>query len=79
MEHAGGSKAGQSYSFAVTSSAVPITITATIGGDALSTITVNDKQQTVKLDIPNDARGKTLEIVAENNDGCLITWSETVQ
>ncbi len=79
LENPGGSKAGAAYSFTVTSSAVPVTITVNVGPDQLQKITVNEKQQSVSITIPNDARGKTLEIIAENNDGCLVSWSETIQ
>lgn len=79
MEHPGNPKAGNSYSFVVNSSSVPVKVIVTAGGDAVLETTVNDKSSTVKVDLPESHRGKTLEVVAENPDGCVVTWTETVQ
>lgn len=79
MEHPGNPKAGNSYSFVVNSSSVPVKVLVTAGGDTVLETTVNDKSSTVKVDLPEALRGKTLEVVAENPDGCVVTWTETVQ
>jgi hypothetical protein len=51
----------------------------TVGGDPLETTSTTEKQQAITVAVPEGARGKTLEIVAENKDGCLVSWTETVQ
>jgi flavin reductase (DIM6/NTAB) family NADH-FMN oxidoreductase RutF len=79
IESPGGSKAGASYKFTVSSTATPVTVKVSIGGDSLQTTTTAEKQESVTVNIPESARGKTLEIVAENKDGCLVSWTETVQ
>ena len=79
IESPGGSKAGSSYSFTVSSSATPVTVTISIGGETFSTQVTTDKQQTLSVTLPDSARGKTIDSVAENKDGCLVSWSETVQ
>ena len=79
IESPGGSKAGGSFSFTVSSTAIPVTVKVSVGGDSLQTTTTSEKQESVTVTIPETARGKTLEIVAENKDGCLVSWTETVQ
>jgi flavin reductase (DIM6/NTAB) family NADH-FMN oxidoreductase RutF len=79
IESPGGSKAGADYKFTVSSTATPITVKVSLGGDSLQTTTTAEKQESVTVNIPENARGKTLEIVAENKDGCLVSWTETVQ
>lgn len=79
MEHPGNPKAGGSYTFVVNSSSVPVKVTVTAGTDSILTTTCNDKSSSVKVDLPESTRGKTLEIVVENPDGCVVTWTETVQ
>ena len=79
IESPGGSKAGASYKFTVSSTATPITVKVSVGGDSLQTTTTAEKQESITVNIPETARGKTLEIVAENKDGCLVSWTETVQ
>jgi hypothetical protein len=61
------------------SSSVPVKVLVTAGGDTVLETTVNDKPSTVKVDLPEALRGKTLEVVAENPDGCVVAWTETVQ
>ena len=79
IESPGGSKAGGSFSFTVSSTAVPVTVKVSVGGESVETKTTAEKQETGTVTIPETARGKTLEIVAENKDGCLVSWTETVQ
>jgi hypothetical protein len=79
IESPGGSKAGGSLKFTVSSTATPVTVKVSVGGESLSTTTTAEKQESVTVTIPETARGKTLEIVAENKDGCLVSWTETVQ
>ncbi len=79
MEHPGNPKAGSSYTFIVNSSSVPVKVTITAGNDPIQTTTCTDKSESVKVDLPESTRGKTLEIVVENPDGCVVTWTETVQ
>jgi hypothetical protein len=79
IESPGGSKAGNSFKFTVSSTAVPVTVKVSVGSDPLQTNTTTEKQESISVTIPDTARGKTLEIVAENKDGCLVTWTETVQ
>jgi hypothetical protein len=79
IESPGGSKAGGTFKFTVSSTAVPVTVKVSVGGDALQTTTTAEKQESISVTIPENARGKTLEIVAENKDGCLVSWTETVQ
>ena len=79
IESPGGSKAGASLTFTVSSTATPVTVKVSIGGDAVQTTTTTEKQEAITVAIPEGARGKTLEIVAENKDGCLVSWTETVQ
>ena len=79
MENPGGSRAGADYTFTVSSNAVPITVTVSAGGESVWTGKAELQQNTLTVKIPDSARGKTLEIVAENKDGCLVSWTETVQ
>lgn len=79
IESPGGSKAGASFSFTVSSTATPVSVKVTIGGDEIHSVSLAEKQETVTVAIPDTARGKTIEIVAENKDGCLVNWTETVQ
>jgi hypothetical protein len=79
IETPGGSKAGGSFAFTVSATAVPVTVKVSVGGDSLQTTTTTERQESVTVSIPETARGKTLEIVAENKDGCLVSWTETVQ
>jgi hypothetical protein len=79
IESPGGSKAGASFKFTISSTAVPVTVKVSVGSDPLQTNTTTEKQESITVTIPESARGKTLEIVAENKDGCLVTWTETVQ
>jgi hypothetical protein len=79
IECAGGSKAGAALTFTVSSTAVPVSVKVSVGSDAVSTKTTTEKQESITVTIPETARGKTLEIVAENKDGCLVNWTETVQ
>lgn len=79
LENPGGSKAGASYSFTVMSATVPVQVVVTAGGAEIFKGSAESAQQTLTVDVPESARGKALEIVAENKDGCVVTWSETVQ
>jgi hypothetical protein len=79
IESPGGSKAGASFTFTVSSTATPVTVKVSVGGDPIQTTSTTEKQESVTVAIPETARGKTLEIVAENKDGCLVSWTETVQ
>jgi hypothetical protein len=79
IESPGGSKAGEAFKFTISSTATPVTVRITISSDPLQTNTTTEKQESISVTIPDTARGKTLEIVAENKDGCLVTWTETVQ
>jgi hypothetical protein len=79
LENPGGSKAGAPYTFTVMSNTVPVQVMVTAGGSEIWKGTTESLQQAVSVDVPESARGKNLEIVAENKDGCVVTWSETVQ
>jgi hypothetical protein len=79
IESAGGSKAGGAFTFTVSSTAPPVKVSVTVGGDSIHTASVSEKQESITVTIPEDARGKTLEIVAENKDGCLVSWTESIQ
>jgi hypothetical protein len=79
IESAGGSTAGSSFTFTVSSTATPVSVTVSVGGASVHTASTGDKQESITVTIPEDGRGKTLEIVAENKDGCLVSWTETVQ
>src|SRR5437773_2579220 len=79
IESPGGSKAGASFKFTISATAVPVSVKVSVGGDSIQTTSTVEKQESVTVTIPENARGKTLEIVAENKDGCLVSWTETVQ
>jgi hypothetical protein len=79
IESPGGSKAGASLTFTVSSTATPVTVKVSVGGESIQTTSTSEKQESITVAVPDNARGKTLEIVAENKDGCLVSWTETVQ
>src|SRR5438105_1661465 len=79
IESPGGSKAGASFTFTVSSTAVPVSVKVSVASDPVQTTSTTEKQESITVTIPDTARGKTLEIVAENKDGCLVSWTETVQ
>jgi hypothetical protein len=79
IESPGGSKAGASFTFTVSSTATPVSVKVSVGGESLHTASTTEKQEAITVTLPESARGKTLEIVAENKDGCLVSWTETVQ
>lgn len=79
LENPGGSKGGASYTFTVMSNTVPVKVQVTVGGELLWTGEAKTTQEALTVDVPESARGKSLEILAENPDGCVVAWSETVQ
>jgi flavin reductase (DIM6/NTAB) family NADH-FMN oxidoreductase RutF len=79
IENPGGSRASSPYTFSVTSSSTPVKILVSIDGTDLWTGEGTEQIQSFTVDIPESARGKALEIYAENPDGCVVAWSETVQ
>jgi hypothetical protein len=79
LDNPGGSKAGSEYVFTVMSSTLPVKVAVTVGGETLWTGETNHAEEKVTITLPESARGKTVEIAAENKDGCVVTWSETVQ
>jgi hypothetical protein len=79
LDNPGGSKAGGSYTFTVMSSSVPVKVQVTAGGEVIWSGEAKTTQEAITIDVPEAARGKALEILAENPDGCVVAWSETVQ
>ncbi|HYC77579.1 MAG TPA: hypothetical protein VEI02_08130 [Planctomycetota bacterium] len=79
LENPGGSKAGAPYSFTVTSASLPVKLVVTAGGEEVWNGEVQSSGETVTIQLAEASRGKTLEMAAENRDGCVVTWSETIQ